>query len=563
MARYQEELAQVNARRQEALAQYQQEITQRNLDYQAQLEDYRRQQEEGRRRYEEELRDYQDQLAQYEQHIRETVRMEGGPIEGPAPQAPGWYAPLTEQEYHEIYSRAYKERYDPAYERLYSQGGQVDPLTVSRIAEEADAAAHQAVENARVEKLNAVQPKKGGWEGWVNYLGEALSGLGREIDQAMSGLGSEIDETIGEAMQELSEGLGEMRDELFEAWEEQLEEDEEEDEDEYDQDFPFGGRNAVDVPGVERQGDWYVYTANAGMNALERVEIQWSNGQVLLRPWDKDYVEVSERCKQPLRADQRMMWGVTDAEKIFIKDMPDQRKGLVSKLIGPLGGLSKNLTVSLPRRLAAEIENLKVNTVSAPVNIQELSGERFSVNTTSGAIFLQEVHGESVKLGAVSGAISLQGIHGETLKASSVSGALNMEGSSVETLDLGCTSGKLTALGFEAENAHLHTVSGSIEAQGNAESFQVSTTSGKAVLRVDQCPESASFSSVSGSATLYLPENNGFTAKCSSVSGRLRCEFPVDVSKEGKGKKVVVYKDGGDTDISFKTTSGTMEILKA
>ena len=61
---------------------------------------------------------------------------------------------------------------------------------------------------------------------------------------------------------------------------------------------------------------------------------------------------------------------------------------------------------------------------------------------------------------------------------------------------------------------------------------------------------------VSGGITLGLPENDGFNARYSSVSGRFNSEFPVEMSgKHG------IYKNG-DIEISLGTVSGGIKIVR-
>ena len=63
-----------------------------------------------------------------------------------------------------------------------------------------------------------------------------------------------------------------------------------------------------------------------------------------------------------------------------------------------------------------------------------------------------------------------------------------------------------------------------------------------------------SFESVSGSASLVLPESWGFSAEMESVSGKVKCPFATKVSK---GE--YTYGDGG-TEIDMESVSGSLTI---
>lgn len=524
-------------RYQEMMEEYQEQVEELNEAYQERMEAYQEQVEELNEAYQEQMEAYQEQLEEQEQarHQRRQADREARRAQYQGNPGFGCW-PLTDNEYNQVYNEAYHAVYHPAYEKLYTKfapGTEGFQEKVQKIAQEAAQAALEAVEKARSEK-RAAQPE--GWKQSAGGLGAWLNSLGREISQAMNGIGAEIGIDLNEAMSDVSEMVNDVKgsiQEIVEDWkQEQAEEAEEAAED-----FPFvddHGSQTVESQQRTENGE-YVYTSAVELSAVEKLSVNWSSGQVLLCPWDGEHVEVTEYSRKPLAPEQQMNVHVRDNTRLNIEW--SRRKTGWSLF----GGKSKRLEVRIPRSLCEKIEKLNVNCISASVTAQNLRCEKADIAATSGSI-------------------SAQGLTGENLSLHSVSGTIKAENLSAEQLELNTVSGSLKAEGFEAEKAGLHTVSGSLKAHGNAEAFQVSTTSGSAELMVDQCPEKAKFSTVSGSLSITLPENEGFTARYSTMSGGFRTDFPV--SGLGGKKGQAVY-GSGKTQLEFSSTSGSISVKKA
>ena len=538
--RYQEMMEEYQQQVEEQNEAYQEQVEPQNEAYQDQLEAYQEQIEDLNEAYQEEMEAYQEQMEAYQEEMeayqerqRRQARRSGA---DPA---------LNERELGRIYSEAYDKVYNPAYEALYNKFG---PGTegfqeeVQRIAQEARQAAEQAVEQARAAQPQSGSrpPKAGGWGAWLNNLG-------REINQAMSGIGQEIGIDLNEAMNDVASAVSDIKDSLrdmVEDWQEQKEDDE--DFFDFEQEFPTDGSQEEDgapEPGSEwvdshsgQQGQEYVNRASIPMHALAKLDIHWFTGQVAVEPWDGDCVEVTEFSKKPLEPSRRMAVYAKDGEKLTVEWAPKKFGWNLT------AGKGKRLVVRVPEKLNGKLEHLNVNTVSAGIRLTSLTGEDFEASTVSGAIAAQGLHSEGMRLHAVSGTVAAEDVSAEKLKLSSVSGTVKAEG-------------------FAAEQAELSAVSGTVAAHGNAESFRVSTTSGQARLTVDQCPEKAKLSAVSGSLCLALPENGGFTAHYSSVSGGFRTDFPVTDRDGGKKKGKAVYGNG-ETRIEMNTTSGSMQVVR-
>ena len=280
----------------------------------------------------------------------------------------------------------------------------------------------------------------------------------------------------------------------------------------------------------------YVYTYKVNLESIERLDINWLSGSVSLSPWEEEHVELREYSNVPLTDEQQMALIIKDNCQLAVDWAWKKPR---------FGMKGKKLVVLIPEKLNKNIEKLRGHAVSGSINVQNLSGENFELSTVSGELTAQNLVAEHLDLG-------------------SVSGRLTVKNCSAESMSLHTVSGGMTANSVFAEQAKLSTVSGGLCVHGNAESFKVSTTSGKAWLTVDQCPESAKLSSVSGPLTLTLPKNtDGFTAKFNSMSGGFSTNFSANIQSENKGKKGTVTYGSGATNIKMSTTSGSMKILRA
>lgn len=154
---------------------------------------------------------------------------------------------------------------------------------------------------------------------------------------------------------------------------------------------------------------------------------------------------------------------------------------------------------------------------------------------------------------STSGYINVQGVTAGVLKMSSTSGALYLSGAKAETLDIGSTSGAAAVDGGEYGEVQTSTVSGEIRLEAaRMDSVKAGTTSGAVTVTAGSMPALIDASTVSGSVTLALPENDGFTLDTDTVSGGVNCDFALAHD---------TYKEGGST-ISVDTVSGAINIIK-
>ena len=205
--------------------------------------------------------------------------------------------------------------------------------------------------------------------------------------------------------------------------------------------------------------------------------------------------------------------------------------------LGALQDLEKRVEVKVPPELLSQLEELSCWNISGEVSV-------------SGA-FAQEL-----SLGSLAGDLFLTGVSGEKAAVSTVSGDIQWSQGQARELSVKSTSGAVQVVGMRAEECHLKTVTGPLAYQGAGGKFFGESVTGSLRAQLTACPAEGELGSVQGDIFLTLPENNGFQARHSSVSGH----FTSDFSGSGQGGGFL-YKGGGPL-LSFTTTSGDVRIAR-
>ncbi len=121
-------------------------------------------------------------------------------------------------------------------------------------------------------------------------------------------------------------------------------------------------------------------------------------------------------------------------------------------------------------------------------------------------------------------------------------------------MDLNCVSSNMV-VDVDALEYEVDTVSGNFELSSTkARKIDTDTVSGDSRLHLGICPDELDADSVSGSIYMWIPENSGFTAEISSVSGKVKCSIPVTTT----GKKFVT--GDGRAKLSLNSVSGDLNI---
>ena len=125
----------------------------------------------------------------------------------------------------------------------------------------------------------------------------------------------------------------------------------------------------------------------------------------------------------------------------------------------------------------------------------------------------------------------------KSLSASSVSGSISLENCSADGLDLETVSGRMEAKGGDFGRIEVESVSGSAE------------------LACLTAPKQLNAETVSGRVRVWLPADAEFTARLSSVSGKLSSEIPGLMSQNQ------LTSGSGANRYTFESVSGNVELL--
>ena len=148
------------------------------------------------------------------------------------------------------------------------------------------------------------------------------------------------------------------------------------------------------------------------MKELKDLDIDWISGSVTVELTDEDVLRIREVSDRAIKEKDALRYGVSGS-KLRIQAC---KKGYIGQLP------RKELTVYLPRSLAAGLKECEIDTVSAAVSAGDLKLDELEINTVSGRIKLSDMFVEEAQVDTVSGPISLLDCEIDSLRLDSVSG---------------------------------------------------------------------------------------------------------------------------------------------
>lgn len=295
--------------------------------------------------------------------------------------------------------------------------------------------------------------------------------------------------------------------------------------------FGIGALAKDDGNGARNAENKYEYTWDPAETPVSGLEVDWINGPVDLKVGSGGLIRITESSDEKIEKDDRLRLSSSDGTLkvkwnnsiIFFSLFHNEYKAL---------------TVEVPREIAESLEELKCE-------------------NTAGTITASGFTAGEMEFSSASGGLELSGLQGEEGDFSTASGSISLDRAELsERLEVNTVSGSVSLSGMAAGEAVLSTVSGGISYRGSTEKLEANSVSAPVKAELEQCPESAAMNAVSGNLTLSVPENSGFEAEYSSVSGKFTSEFPVT---EESGQALYA---SGKSKFSFHTTSGDMCVLK-
>ena len=271
------------------------------------------------------------------------------------------------------------------------------------------------------------------------------------------------------------------------------------------------------------------------LSATGNVSVDNVKGRIVVRTWNRPEVGITGSLGEGV--EKLLVEGTADDLRIEVR-YPSSGGGWFGWGGSQGQGGASTLEVSLP--VGAGV---KVDSVSADVDIAGVAGRTLSVDTVSGNVVLRSARPEEASIDSVSGDLDLD-LQTENISVDSVSGDIRVRGNVSGEVDI-------------------ETVSGDAElALGRVSRLSISSVSGDSRVKATLAPGGCiSTESVSGDLTLSLTGNASaqqrvetFNSEISSPVGK------VNVDQYGPGKSLETRLGAGAGDIRLESFSGDVRI---
>jgi len=260
---------------------------------------------------------------------------------------------------------------------------------------------------------------------------------------------------------------------------------------------------------------------------VDTIEINWTSGRAEIEPYSGEKITFEESARRELEDQYKLAYELSGST-LKIRYI----KSVISWNVP-----SKRLAVKVPQELAKKLSGFTVDSTSADVTVTGLTAQKARLHTVSGEADATQCDFGELRLESTSGDLQTENLTVEKAEASSTSGEINL-------------SGRFTEI-------KANTTSGDVRANVKGmKYFTGGSVSGKLEVESDTFPQQVEMSTTSGNVSLTIPEGEGFTANFSSVSGKLRCDFPV-VNQGDES----IYNNGA-VKIKMNTVSGDGHIIK-
>lgn len=272
---------------------------------------------------------------------------------------------------------------------------------------------------------------------------------------------------------------------------------------------------------------------------IDGIDLDWVSGSVIVTPYEASDITLVEYAQRSLEADEVMEYKVNGA-KLRVNFRPNN-----IKLFDNMP--SKKLEVFIPYKLAESIKELDVNTVSAFVEISEISPEDFSVSTVSGNCDAHTIKSNKININTTSGNITINNSEFDSIKTDTVSGRVNINNVTSDRLSFNSTSGDVNISDTISTEVSHSSVSGVFDFDGELKKLNANSTSGRVALTSRIVPEAIDIDTISGRINVSMPKSDEINVSYNTISGKFTCDFPVLMNKS-------------DSNFSFSTGSGNIAI---
>ncbi len=175
--------------------------------------------------------------------------------------------------------------------------------------------------------------------------------------------------------------------------------------------------------------------------------------------------------------------------------------------------------------------------------------------TTFLDIYVPETEYNLIEVDSASASVEMEQFTANQLQISTASGSIKTSGT-FERVDVNTMSGSIRSDSLVAKVLSANTASGSVRVEGSVEDASMNTMSGSVRLTTNVMPKRLNCDTASGSVEINIPENDGFTAHVSQMSGSFKSSFPMTTQGQTR-----IYKNG-QSEINVSTMSGSCRIEK-
>jgi len=303
----------------------------------------------------------------------------------------------------------------------------------------------------------------------------------------------------------------------------------------------------TNITGYKGWDNAYAENGDYAVNAdgLSAVNLKWIAGDVTVGVYDGSEVTFVENSGDAVTQEYALRYGVENGV-LYIQ---------YCSTSAPNDLPEKSLVVKIPAALAADMSAFDFSGTSASLTISGLTTDDFDCASVSGRIEASDITAETVCAATTSGEVRFSGSY-VYMNVDTVSGKVRIDSSAAaQETKVNTTSGSVELAG-EIGTLTADTISGEVDSSGAvyAGTVDIDSASGAVAIQFGNCPDDLKINTVSGSVTLALPSDSGFTLKYDTVSGGMNCGFSVVMS----GNKFI--SGDGAANFEIDTISGGLKI---
>ncbi|MFH1763977.1 MAG: DUF4097 family beta strand repeat-containing protein [Gemmatimonadota bacterium] len=266
------------------------------------------------------------------------------------------------------------------------------------------------------------------------------------------------------------------------------------------------------------------------VNGASRLELESFRGEVVVRTWDRDAVQIKAE-----HSDSHSVRIRRSGSTITVEPEIERGRGFAHEV---------DFQITVPRGFDLNIEGVALN-----VDIQGTEG-RIEVTTVHGPIRVQGGRG-TISLESVNGAIHVEGAQAD-LDVTGVAGGVTILNCSGDVL-AESVGGSLTLEGITSSDVEIGTVGGTLRYEGSIEDGG-----------------NYNFGSHGGQIWLYLPANINAQVDALTLAGDIEVSYPGAPTEPTRGegfpglreKKLSFELGTGSARIRVETFGGTVHILR-